>query len=240
MTAPRQAPGAAPRLRLAIVGHGKMGRAIEQLAPERGFDVAVVIEEKTPITRDVLRGADVAVEFTEPGAAPANIRACVAAGCPVVVGTTGWYEQLGAVSEQVWLDRGAMLWAANFAVGVHLFTRVVAEAARLVAAAGSFDAHIVETHHAAKKDAPSGTAGLVERAARGGLGRPVPITSIRVGHVPGTHELVLDAPFEQITLTHLARDRRVFADGALAAARWLVGRTGVFTMDDVLGTGGAA
>ncbi|HEX8907434.1 MAG TPA: dihydrodipicolinate reductase C-terminal domain-containing protein, partial [Longimicrobiaceae bacterium] len=116
-------------------------------------------------------------------------------------------------------------------------TRVVAEAARLVGQAGGFDAHIIETHHTAKKDAPSGTAGLVERAARQALGRAVPITSVRVGHVPGTHELVLDAPFEQITLTHTARDRRVFADGALAAARWLVGRTGVFTMDDVLGTG---
>ena len=234
------AGNAQPALRLAIVGHGKMGRAIELLAPERGFTVAAVIGHGTPITRETLRDADVAVEFTEPAAAPANLRACLAAGCPVVTGTTGWYDELPRLSEEAWVARGALLWAANFSVGVHLFTRMVAEAARLVAGARGFDAHIVETHHAAKKDAPSGTAGLVERAARGALGRPVPITSVRVGHVPGTHELVLDAAFEQITLAHVARDRRVFADGALVAARWLAGRTGVFTMDDVLGTGGGA
>ena len=231
---------ARPALRLAIIGHGKMGRAIELLAPERGFTVAAVLEHGTPITKESLAGADVAVEFTEPAAAPANVRACLAAGCPVVTGTTGWYDQLPQLTEETWVARGALLWAANFSVGVHLFTRIVAEAARLVAGAKGFDAHIVETHHAAKKDAPSGTAGLIERAARGPLGKPVPITSVRVGHVPGTHEVVLDAAFEQITLAHVARDRRVFADGALVAARWLAGRTGVFTMDDVLGTGGSA
>ena len=175
MSAPRGA--AVVPLRLAIIGPGKMGRAIELLAPERGFYVAAVLEQETPITRATLAGADVAVEFTEPAAAPANIRACAAAGVPVVVGTTGWYDGLGALSEEIWLHGGAMLWAANFSVGVHLFTRMVAEAARLAGAAGSFDAHIVETHHAAKKDAPSGTAGLVEKVARGGLGRPVPITT---------------------------------------------------------------
>jgi 4-hydroxy-tetrahydrodipicolinate reductase len=229
---------APPLLRLAVIGHGKMGRAVEALAAERGFEVVAVVRSGTAIARDTLGGADVAVEFTEPGAAAANLRACVAAGCPVVTGTTGWYDQLEQVSEEVWQRTGALLWAANFSVGVHLFARMVREAARLVRTVPAFDAHLVETHHAAKKDAPSGTAGMLERAARSALGRPVPITSVRTGHVPGTHELVLDAPFEQITLTHVARDRRVFADGALLAARWLVGRTGVFTMDDVLGTGG--
>ena len=228
--------GARP-LRLAIVGHGRMGRAVESLAPERGFAVTAVIGHGGSITRESLAGAEVAIEFTEPGAAAANVRACVAAGCPVVTGTTGWYAELEAVSEEVWQRTGALLWAANFSVGVNLFARMVREAARIVRPVPAFDAHIVETHHAAKKDAPSGTAGLLERAARAGLGREVPITSVRTGHVPGTHELILDAAFEQIALTHVARDRRVFADGALLAARWLVGRTGVFTMDDVLATG---
>ena len=224
-------------LRLAVVGHGKMGRAVESLAAERGFAVVAVVGHGDAISRESLAGADVAVEFTEPHSAAANVRACVAAGCPVVTGTTGWYDELEAVSQEVWQRTGALLWAANFSVGVHLFARMVREAARIARTAPAFDAHIVETHHAAKKDAPSGTAGMLERAARAGLGREVPITSVRTGHVPGTHELILDAPFEQITLAHVSRDRRVFADGALLAARWLVGRTGVFTMDDVLGTG---
>ena len=228
--------GARP-LRLAIVGHGRMGRAVEALAAERDFAVVAVIGHGTPVSRESLAGADVAVEFTEPSSAAANVRACVGAGCPVVTGTTGWYAELDAVSEEVWQRTGALLWAANFSVGVHLFARMVREAARIARAAPGFDAHLVETHHAAKKDAPSGTAGVLERAARSGLGRDVPITSVRTGHVPGTHELILDAPFEQIALMHVARDRRVFADCALLAARWLVGRTGVFTMDDVLATG---
>ena len=127
-----------------------------------------------------------------------------------------------------------MLHAPNFSVGVAIFDRVIAESARLFAGVGSFDAHLVETHHAAKKDAPSGTAASLSRTAQQMSGKPMPITSVRVGSVPGTHEIIFDAPFEQVRLVHEARDRRVFAEGALAAARWLVGRRGVFTMQDVL------
>ena len=141
----------------------------------------------------------------------------------------------------------ALLWAPNFALGVHLFAKVVAEAARLLAHdAAAFDAHLIETHHVRKVDAPSGTARMLAKVAEHARASnradaspsdSVPITSVRTGHVPGTHELVFDAPFEQIRLVHEARDRRVFAAGALAAARWLVQekRRGVFTLDDFLG-----
>jgi 4-hydroxy-tetrahydrodipicolinate reductase len=176
----------------------------------------------------------VAIEFTTPDAAPDNIRACAAAGCPVVVGTTGWYAQRDALSAEVQQRGGAMLSAPNFSVGVAVFDRVVAEAARLFARLEGFDAHLIETHHAAKKDAPSGTAGALAHTAEAALGRAIPITSIRTGSVPGTHEVIFDAPFEQVRLVHEARDRRVFAEGALVAARWLVGRRGIFTMRDVL------
>ena len=152
----------------------------------------------------------------------------------MVVGTTGWYDQLETISSEVERAGGAMLTAPNFSVGVAVFDRVVAEAARLFARVEGFDAHLVETHHSAKKDAPSGTAGALARAASAALGRTIPVTSIRTGHVPGTHEIVFDAPFEQVRLVHEARDRRVFAEGALVAARWIVGRRGVFTMADVL------
>jgi 4-hydroxy-tetrahydrodipicolinate reductase len=231
------------RRRLAIVGMGKMGRAVEQLAPERGWDVVARISgdgnrNGAGITRAALSGADVIVEFTEPSSAEANVRAAVEAGCPIVVGTTGWHDQLPPVSEFVAKHGGAMLAAANFSLGVNVFVEIATFASRLLANAGSFDAHLVETHHAAKKDAPSGTAITLRNAAAMAWLKSIPITSVRTGYVPGTHELIFDAPFETVRLTHVARDRRVFAEGALTAAAWLLGRVGVFTMRDVLGTTG--
>jgi 4-hydroxy-tetrahydrodipicolinate reductase len=240
--------------RVAIIGHGRMGRAVARLAAERGWSVtAVLAAADNPggrgITREALGGAEVAVEFTAPGAAADNIRACVAAGCPVVSGTTGWLAHLPAVRAEVERTGGGLLWAANFSLGVHILSALVKQAADLVARAqataggeAAFDLAIVETHHAGKKDAPSGTArALAARAAEGaGGGRTpesIPVTSVRTGHVPGTHEVIFDAPFEQLRLTHEARDRRVFADGALLAAGWLIGRRGVFTMDDVFQEG---
>ena len=226
---------------LAIIGsHGKMGRAVAALAPERGWRVAAEIDEAhntsgKGITRESLSGADVAIEFTTPHAAEQNVRSCVAAGCPIVVGTTGWYDALPALSTWVEEQGGAMLTAPNFSVGVNVFAQVVERASELMRGVPGFDVHLIETHHAAKKDAPSGTALTLAATAARVLGRDVPTTSIRTGSVPGTHQLVFDAPFEQIRLEHEARDRRVFAEGALVAAAWLIGKRGAFTMRDVLG-----
>jgi 4-hydroxy-tetrahydrodipicolinate reductase len=225
--------------RLAIVGMGKMGNAIAELAPSRGWDVVARLDEAEmagTVTRATLGNADVAVEFTVPSAAPSNIRAIVAAGCPVVAGTTGWYDELEAIRRDVNSQNGALLTAANFSIGVNIFERVAELAARLLGHAGGFEAHITETHHSAKKDAPSGTARTLANTASAAWGKEIPVTSVRVGSFPGTHELVFDAPFETIHLEHIARDRRVFAEGALAAAAWLIGRRGVFTMRDVLAT----
>jgi 4-hydroxy-tetrahydrodipicolinate reductase len=224
--------------RLAIIGMGKMGRVVEQLAAERGFEIATRIDPaggdaKAP-TAASLKGADVAIEFTTPDSAPANARACIDAGCPVVIGTTGWYAQRDAVEAYARDRKCAVLIASNFSIGVNAFFEIAKSAAQRLKAAPGFDAHITETHHAAKKDAPSGTASTLERAVREAWGREIPITSIRTGSVPGTHELVFDAPFEQIRIEHVARDRRVFADGALLAAKWIIGKQGVFTMTDVL------
>jgi 4-hydroxy-tetrahydrodipicolinate reductase len=219
---------------VAIIGMGKMGRALADLAPARECDVVAMLDREHPISRDALGSAAVAIEFSTPASALANVLACIAASCPVVVGTTGWYDELPRVRAEVERAGGAVLYAPNFSVGVAVFDRVVAEAARLFAAVPSFEGHLVETHHSAKKDAPSGTAAALARTAETAGGRPIGITSVRVGSVPGTHELVFDAPFEQVRLVHEARDRRVFAEGALVAARWLIGRRGVFTMADVL------
>jgi len=231
-------------MRVAIIGDGRMGRAIAGLAAERaerGIDVVAIIglegnAHGAGITRERLAGADVAIEFTEPAAAADNALACVAADVPVVVGTTGWYDRLPQVEAAVAASDGALLWAPNFSTGVVLFRALLAWAGPLFAGSG-FAARIVETHHGAKQDAPSGTALSLARAFGAAADAPPEITSIRVGHVPGTHELMLDGPFEQIRLVHEARDRRVFADGALRAAAWLQGRRGVFTMNDVLGIG---
>lgn len=228
-------------VRLAVIGDGKMGQAIASLAAENGFEIVARLGEHDVlphgISKALLGAADVAVEFTVPKSAAANVRGCIAAGCPVVSGTTGWDAERAKVEAEVRANRGALLWAPNFSIGVHLFTRMVEQAARLVRGANvGFDAHLVETHHNQKLDAPSGTArSLADRMEKAG-GKPVPITSVRVGSVPGTHEVIFDGAFEQIRLEHIARDRRVFATGALAAARWLIGKQGVFTLDHMLGT----
>lgn len=232
------------RIRVAVIGTGRMGRAVAELAASLGCDVVATIDSArneggAGITRESLGGADVAIEFTVPASAPANVRACARAGCPVVVGTTGWQAEREEVEREVLAAGGAMLAAGNFSLGANLFFAVAREAVRLVAAARGFDAHIVETHHAAKLDSPSGTALVLKREADSALGRDVPVTSVRVGSVPGTHELIFDAAFEQIRLTHDVRDRRVFAEGALVAARWLAGRRGIHSMHDVLAGDGS-
>lgn len=234
-------------IRLAVVGNGKMGHAIAALARDHGFEVVAMLgaSDVAPrgVTPGLLAGADVAVEFSVPAAAPGNIRQCAAAGCGVVSGTTGWDGERAQVEAAVRAAGGALLWSPNFALGVHILSRIVSEAGRRFRAAPSFDAHLVETHHAAKRDAPSGTAKRLADLAARGLGRDVPITSIRTGQVPGTHTLLFDGPFEQVRLEHVARDRRVFAIGALVAAGWLAGQpAGIYTLDDVLlgGTGAEA
>jgi 4-hydroxy-tetrahydrodipicolinate reductase len=224
---------------LAIIGDGKMGQSIRQLAVERGWRVTAVVGERESengagISRLSLGDPDVAVEFTMPGAAVANILACLRAGVPVVVGTTGWYDSLQEVTRAATETGTALLWSPNFSLGVNVLIELSRYAARLMSHLEDFDAHIIETHHAKKKDAPSGTAIAIAKVASDALERPVPTTSVRTGSVPGTHELVFDSAFEQLSLTHMARDRRVFAEGALKAADWLVGRKGVFTMSDVL------
>jgi 4-hydroxy-tetrahydrodipicolinate reductase len=224
---------------IALIGKGKMAAAIAPRAVERGHVITATLGSQDNrdgggITRERLGNPDVVIEFTEPQAAMANVLACVRAGLPVVVGTTGWYDQLEAVIAEVRTLGGTMFWAPNFSVGVAVLSAAIEAASTALHDVAGFDVHLIETHHAAKKDKPSGTAASLAALAERGLGRPIPITSVRTGFVPGTHELVIDAAFEQLRLVHEARDRRVFADGAISAAEWLRGRTGVFTMSDIL------
>lgn len=228
--------------RVALIGMGRMGQELRRLAQERDWVVVTEIHaaentDGAAITPQRLKRADVAIEFTTPAATVANVLASLRAGCPVVVGTTGWHHRLEEVTREVERFGGAMLWASNFSIGVNILWQLAERAVALTGRGGAFQAHITETHHAAKRDAPSGTAVELQRIVAAVAGTEIPVTSIRVGSVPGTHELLFDAPYEQLLLTHVARDRRVFAEGALAAAHWLIGRRGVFTMRDVLRNG---
>ena len=226
-------------VRIALIGMGRMGRALDALAPERGCEVVARLdaaEMSRGIAAADLHGAQVAIEFTTPESSVANAIALLGVGCPVVIGTTGWSAQLPAVAAAAQAAHCAALWSPNFSIGVQLFLAMAEDAALRARQVSGFDAHVVETHHVAKLDAPSGTGLAIADRLRDGLGREVPITSVRTGSVPGTHEIIFDAPFEQIRLVHEARDRRVFADGALTAARWLAAARapGIYTMRDVL------
>ena len=227
-------------MRIVIVGDGKMGRSVAGLAAASGHTIHAVISGAEnaggrALTADRLAGADVAVEFTQPDAAVTNLERLIDAGVPVVTGTTGWRDQLPRITAHVEQRGGALLHAANFSLGVHLFLRAARDLVHHFAGHPEFDAFILEEHHAAKLDAPSGTAReLQARASSADPARPFPITSVRAGATPGTHLVAYDGPYERVTLAHVARSREGFAAGALAAAEWLPGRVGVFTFEQML------
>ncbi len=228
-------------LGLAIVGYGKMGRLIEQLAPEYGFDVRAKFGGREnprgqALSYETLRGIDVAVEFTTPDAAPDNIRRLATLGVNSVVGTTGWHDHLPAIRESVAKSGAGLVWAPNFSVGVNIFIQVVAHAAALFAKQPDYDAWGWEIHHSAKKDAPSGTLEkLAEEVRASGYNRALTLTASRAGAHPGTHEIGFDSAADTITLRHTARSREGFARGALLAARWIAGKKGVFEFREIFG-----
>jgi 4-hydroxy-tetrahydrodipicolinate reductase len=226
---------------LAIVGYGKMGRLIEQLAPEYGFAVCSKFNsENNPdghgLSPESLRGVDVAVEFSTPHTAARNIRQLAAAGVHAAVGTTGWLEQLPEAREAVTQRGTGLVWGPNFSVGMNLFLQAVAYTAELFARQQEYDAWGWEIHHAAKKDAPSGTLRkLAEEMRAGGYDRPISLSANRAGGHPGTHEIGFDSIADTITLRHTTRSREGFARGALLAARWVAGKKGMFEFREILG-----
>ena len=223
-------------MRALIVGYGRMGKLVASLAPEYGLEVAGTIDIAEASSPEKWPAADVAIDFSTADAVSKNMRQLADRGVNVVIGTTGWMAQEQEVRRIV-QDAGIGVVAApNFALGVNLFVALAERAAELFAPQPGFGAWIHEAHHAAKRDAPSGTAILLESALKGhAYNRPIDVSSTRAGMIPGTHTIGFDATGETITLTHTARDRSGFARGALEAARWVHGRKGWFTMKDVLG-----
>jgi 4-hydroxy-tetrahydrodipicolinate reductase len=217
-----------------IVGYGRMGRLVESLSTEYGFEIAGRIDIDN-VSGD-WPAADVAVDFSVADAVPDNLRRLAERHTNVVIGTTGWLAREAELKSVAERHGMGVVAAPNFALGVNLFVAMVERAGELMTAHPSFGAWIHELHHAAKRDAPSGTA-LQLRAALTGAGydRPVDVASTRAGVIPGTHTVGFDAAGETITLTHTARDRSGFARGALQAAKWVHGRQGWYTMRDVLG-----
>ena len=228
--------------RLAIVGYGKMGRLIEQLAPEYGFETALKLDEFNNanfegLTAENFRGIDAAIDFSIPAAVRRNVEGIAALGVNIVVGTTGWQQHEAAVRQAVERNGIGLVWSPNYSVGVNVFFRLVTEAARLLAAQPEYGAWAWEIHHATKKDAPSGTLlKLVDEMKKAGYGRAIDTGSNRAGAHPGTHEIGFDSAADTITLRHAARSREGFARGALKAAQWVVGRKGFHEFSEILFT----
>lgn len=221
-------------MKLAIVGYGKMGRMVEQFAPEFGFTIHTKIDAGDALVN--AKGADVAIEFSTPEAALGNIEGLAALGVPTVTGTTGWLHDMERVRAVVAQNDAALIWSANFSIGVNVLLRAVAEVSRLLADEPAYEAWAWEIHHSAKKDAPSGTLlALVREMQAAGYTRPVSESSNRAGKLAGTHEIGFDSAEDTITLRHTARTREGFARGALRAAQMIQGRKGVHEFKDLFG-----
>ncbi len=225
-------------MRVLLLGHGRMGKLVETLAPEYDATIVGVIDESSSpsaIADGDFGKVDVAIDFTLADAVPNNLPQLAARKINVVIGTTGWQAQEAAMRQVVKDANIGVLAASNFSLGVNIFQLAVEEATRHFAKHPEFGAWIHESHHAAKQDAPSGTAvTILNGMARVGFQRPIDVSSTRVGSVPGTHTVGFDGPSETIELTHTVRDRAVFARGALSAARWLAGKQGWFSIRDLL------
>lgn len=226
-------------MRLLLVGYGRMGHIVERLAPDYGFEVVGRLDDTNNIGGVGIPSApdaDVAVEFSVPSAVSDNLPKLAARKMNVVIGTTGWHAQEAEMQKVAAAAGIGVVAASNFSLGVALFQILAEQAAKMFAPYPQYGAWIHEIHHSAKKDAPSGTAITLQEAMKtAGYPHHIDMASSRAGSVPGTHTIGFDGPFETITMTHTNRDRAAFAQGALEAAKWVHGRSGWFTIRDVLG-----
>ena len=220
-------------VRVLLVGRGRMGQLVESLAPQHDVEIVGAVTRRNAADPASWPLAEVAVDFSSADAVPANVRALASKGVSLVIGTTGWQAEADALRRDVEHMPVGVIAAPNFAIGVNVFLAIVQRSAELLAQHG-FAPWIHEAHHAAKKDAPSGTALALQRVVEAAK-LSVDVSSTRAGHIPGTHTVGFDSPAETITMTHTARDRTAFARGALEAAKWINGRRGWFTMEDLLG-----
>jgi len=220
--------------KLALIGYGRMGKLVEQLAPEHGFEVVLRLSGSDHQFDERFQGIDVAIDFSTAAAVPETAERLAALGIPLVEGTTGWHEALPRVREAIETNQAGFLHGANFSVGVQVFYKLAEAASRLLAEETSYEAWLYEIHHSKKKDAPSGTLLQIQRVMEGaGWGRGIDVASNRAGAIPGTHQIGFDSEADTITLQHTARSRAGFAHGALRGARWMIGRRGFYEFSQV-------
>jgi 4-hydroxy-tetrahydrodipicolinate reductase len=226
-------------MKLALIGYGAMGQLVAKLAQAAGDEIGATLTSKDAM-RSVdemaarLRGHDAAIDFSLGSAVVTHVEACMRAKIPLVQGTTGWKDHEADARQVVSEHAGAMVYGANFSIGVNVFYRIVEQAAKLFADLDQYEAFIEEQHHSRKLDAPSGTALKLKSLMVEHNKGPISIASTRAGHIPGTHRVGFDSAPDQIVLTHMARSREGFAAGALLAARWIIGRQGVFEFSEVI------
>ena len=238
-------------MKIALIGYGKMGKAIEEIALQKGYKIQLKINDENlaDFTIENLKQCDVAIEFTNPESAIENIHTCIHAGVPVVCGSTGWVAQEEEVKKYCTENNGSLLYSSNFSIGVNIFFEINKRLAALMAAQNGYMVGIEETHHTHKKDAPSGTAITIaqqiisERSDKNNWTlNPIPkddeiqIESKRIDPAPGTHHVRYTSAIDDIEIIHTAHSRKGFAAGALAAAEFIVGKKGIFNMSDVLKT----
>jgi 4-hydroxy-tetrahydrodipicolinate reductase len=226
-------------MKLALLGYGAMGKLVANLAGAAGDEIGTIVTSRAASlaadqVASSLHGHDAAVDFSVSSAVLRNIEACALAGVPLVEGTTGWLDNENAARSLIKEHAGALVYGANFSVGVNVFYRIVSQAARLLAGLDQYQVFMEEEHHARKRDAPSGTALKLKDLLAEHIKTEVPIASVRAGYIPGTHRVGFDSPADQIMLTHTARSREGFAAGALLAARWIVERKGVYEFSEVI------
>jgi len=237
-------------MKIALIGYGKMGHAIEEIAVQRGHEIVlkVGIENIEDNTIENIRKADVAIEFTGPEIAFDNVMRCLEAGVPVVSGSTGWLERFNEATKYCNDHNGAMIYASNFSVGVNIFFAINKRLAEMMASHSEYNASLIEIHHTQKKDAPSGTAiSLAEDILKlapqknkwvnqpTAKANELEILSERIDPAPGTHIVTWASDIDNIEIKHTAHNRKGFATGAVLAAEFLNGKKGIYNMSDVLG-----
>jgi len=226
-------------MKVALLGYGAMGKLVEGLVCESGDQIGMKLTSSDASLESSelaakLSSHEVAIDFSVAGAVLRNAEACAMAGVPLVEGTTGWLDQREQVARVVNEKQGAFVYGANFSVGVNVFYRIVSNATKLMSSIDQYQAFIEEEHHSRKRDAPSGTALKLKELMSQHLSADIPVASVRAGYIPGTHRIGFDSAADQILLTHTARSRAGFAAGALVAARWIVGKRGVYEFTEVM------
>ncbi len=246
-------------MKIALIGYGKMGKTIENIAILRGHEIMLRLDVNNPEDFDKLSEADVAIEFTRPESAVGNLEKCIAAGVPVVCGTTGWLKHFDDIAAKTKEKNSAFFYASNYSIGVNIFFEINKRLAEMMNTQTQYDVKMEEIHHTQKLDAPSGTAitlaeGIFQNIGRKnnwvcatenspntpkgageGSNHDIVITAKRIDPAPGTHTVTYDSPIDTIEITHTAHSREGFATGAVLAAEWLFGKKGVFSMKDMLG-----